>query len=110
MHSQFSTERNWNKFHTPRNILMALVGEVGEVAEHFQWRPDAECQVGLPAWTEPQRTALGEELSDVLIYLCRLADRCEIDLGKAVIDKMDKNCKKYPIEKAFGNSKKYNEL
>jgi len=110
MHSEFSIQRNWNQFHTPRNILLALVGEVGEVAEHFQWRSDADCQVGLPTWTDEQRSALGDELSDVLVYLVRLADRCEIDLGKAVHDKMDKNIKKYPVDKAFGSSKKYNEL
>lgn len=110
MHSSFSTARNWDQFHTPRNILMALVGEVGEVAEHFQWKSDAECQVGLPSWTPEQRTALGEELSDVLVYLVRLADRCQIDLSKAVLDKMAKNEAKYPVEKAFGSAKKYNEL
>jgi len=110
MHCDFSTKRNWNQFHSPRNILLALVGEVGEVAEHFQWRSDAECQIGLPNWTPEQRNGLGEELADVFIYLTRLADRSQIDLSKAVLDKMAKNEKKYPVEKAFGSSKKYNEL
>lgn len=110
MHSNFATARNWNQFHSPRNILLALVGEVGEVAEHFQWKSDAECTVGLPSWTPEQRSALGEELSDVLVYLVRLADRCQIDLPRAVTDKMAKNEAKYPVEKAYGSSKKYNEL
>ena len=110
MHSEFSTERNWNQFHTPRNIMMALVGEVGEVAEHFQWKSDAECQIGLPNWTPEQRNNLGEELADVQIYLTRLADRCQIDLSQAVCDKMAKNAKKYPVNLAFGNAKKYSEL
>lgn len=110
MHSKFATDRNWNQFHSPRNILLALVGEVGEVAEHFQWKSDTECKVGLPNWTPEQKSALGEELSDVLVYLVRLADRCQIDLSKAVFDKMAKNEAKYPVEKSYGSSKKYNEL
>lgn len=110
LHSDFSAKRDWDKFHQPRNVALAMVGEVGEVVEHFQWRSDAECQVGLPKWTAEQKAALGEELSDVLIYLVRLADRCEIDLGAAVVEKMKKNDAKYPVDKAFGSSKKYTEL
>lgn len=110
LHADFAAERNWGQFHTPRNLMMALTGEVGEVAELFQWRSDKECQVGLPYWTPEERANLGEELSDVLIYLVRLSDRCGIDLAKAVQDKMKKNAKKYPVEKAFGSSKKYNQF
>ncbi|KAJ6225890.1 hypothetical protein RDWZM_004435 [Blomia tropicalis] len=108
LHNKFVTERNWEQYHSPRNIMMAMVGEIGEIAELFQWRNDSDCQVGLHSWTDEQRNALGEELSDVLIYLTRLADRCHIDLPKAVLDKMKKNEEKYPIDKVFGSSKKYN--
>lgn len=110
LHSQFSKDRNWDQFHSPRNLLLALVGEVGEVSEHFQWKPDSQCTHGLPEWSDSDKDALGEELSDVLIYLVRLADRCKVDLPRAVLSKMDKNSAKYPVEKAFGMSKKYNEL
>lgn len=110
LHDDFATERDWDQFHSPRNILLALVGEVGEIAEHFQWKADSQCQLGLLEWTLEQREALGEELSDVLIYLVRLADRCRIDLSRAVLQKMEKNRLKYPVEKAKGCAKKYNEL
>lgn len=110
LHGTFVKERNWDQFHLPRNLLLALVGEVGEIAEHFQWRQDSACQYGLPEWTPQQRNALGEELSDVLIYLVRLADRCKIDLSQAVLEKLKQNELKYPVDKAYGSSKKYNEL
>lgn len=108
--NNFAKRRNWNQFHSPRNVLLAMVGEVGEVAELFQWRFDSECEPGLKNWTPEQRQALGEELSDVLVYLIRLAERCEIDLPEEVVKKMAKNELKYPVEKAYGSAKKYNEL
>jgi NTP pyrophosphatase (non-canonical NTP hydrolase) len=60
----FAAERDWNQFHTPRNLCMALSGEIGEVSECFQWRSDADCAVGLPTWSAKDKQALGEELSD----------------------------------------------
>jgi dCTP diphosphatase len=62
----FCDEREWHRFHQPRNLALALVGEVGEVAELFQWRGDDGAGVGLPGWSEADRVHLGEELSDVL--------------------------------------------
>lgn len=64
-------EREWDQFHTPRNLMLALTGEVGELAEIFQWK--GEVAAGLPTFTEQERTHLGEELADVMIYLTRLA-------------------------------------
>ena len=105
----FVAERAWHKFHTPRNVLLALVGEVGEVAELFQWR--GEVPVGLgegdEGWSSTDRTHLGEELSDVLLYLVRLADLCRVDLPAAALRKMRRNAEKYPVDRCRGSSAKY---
>jgi len=106
MQGKFCTDRKWEQFHTPRNLLLALVGEVGEVSELFQWKGE-DCRDGLPDWSEEEKTHLGEELSDVLIYLVRLADKCKVDLPTAVLRKLAINNDKYPVEKARGSSKKY---
>lgn len=103
----FAAERGWGKYHQPRNLLLALVGEVGELAELFQWRE--EVPEGLPGWTTSERDALSDELSDVLIYLVALADKCRVDLPSAVLRKMEKNCLKYPAKQVYGSSKKYTE-
>eukprot|EP00301_Raphidiophrys_heterophryoidea_P024480 c7964_g1_i1.p1 GENE.c7964_g1_i1~~c7964_g1_i1.p1 ORF type:complete len:175 (-),score=39.77 c7964_g1_i1:57-581(-) len=97
---QFAQEREWGQFHIPRNLVLAMVGEVGEVAEHFQWKSDQQCAPLLPGWTDTQREALGEELSDVLCYLVRLSDVCGVDLATAVQNKIRKNAAKYPVDKA----------
>ncbi|KAJ7280483.1 hypothetical protein O6H91_19G038300 [Diphasiastrum complanatum] len=101
----FATARDWDKFHSPRNLLLALVGEIGELSEIFQWR--GEVQKGLPGWNLGEKEHLGEELSDVLLYLVRLSDVCGIDLGQAVLRKIKKNNLKYPVEKCKGSSNKY---
>ncbi|KAM7462516.1 hypothetical protein LguiA_030637 [Lonicera macranthoides] len=95
---EFSKAREWGKYHTPRNLLLAMVGEVGELSEIFQWR--GEVEKGLPKWEESEKEHLGEELSDVLLYLIQLADVCGIDLGDAATKKIVKNGIKYP-PKAF---------
>ncbi|XP_056315586.1 glutamyl-tRNA(Gln) amidotransferase subunit B, mitochondrial [Danio aesculapii] len=107
MQAEFTDERNWNQFHQPRNLLLALVGEVGEVSELFQWR--GEVAEGLPDWTEPEREHLAQELSDVLIYLVELAEKCHVDLPRAVLRKMALNRLKYPASKVHGSAKKYTE-
>lgn len=107
MISSFVCERDWEKYHTPRNLLLALVGEVGELSEIFQWRSDDECKKGLPKFNDADRIHLGEEMADILIYLCRLADVCGVNMKHAVKDKMKKNEKKYPSELVKGSSKKY---
>mmetsp|Transcript_14110 Transcript_14110/g.23052 ORF Transcript_14110/g.23052 Transcript_14110/m.23052 type:complete len:276 (-) Transcript_14110:681-1508(-) len=99
----FAEERDWRQFHLPRNLVLAMVGEVGEVAELFQWK-DAE--PGLDNFTVKEKNRVGEEIADVLLYLVQLADRCGIDLGHAALDKMKKNAMKYPIEKSKGSAKK----
>ena len=102
----FAEERDWNQYHTPRNLLLALVGEVGELSEIFQWKGEVK---DTKDWNEKEKIHLGEEISDILLYLIRLADKCDININKAVIDKIEKNKEKYPVEKVKGNSKKYNE-
>ncbi|XP_075508116.1 uncharacterized protein LOC142545019 [Primulina tabacum] len=91
---EFAKDRDWEKYHSPRNLLLAMVGEVGELSEIFQWR--GEVEKGLPNWEESEKEHLGEELSDVLLYLIRLADICGIDLGDAATRKILKNAIKYP--------------
>ncbi|KAK8701885.1 hypothetical protein V6N13_020263 [Hibiscus sabdariffa] len=95
--ADFAKERNWEQFHSPRNLLLALVGEVGELSEIFQWK--GEVPKGLPDWKEEEKVHLGEELSDVLLYLVRLSDICGIDLGKAALRKAELNAIKYPASK-----------
>ncbi|XP_023262078.1 dCTP pyrophosphatase 1 [Seriola lalandi dorsalis] len=107
LQAQFTDERDWNQFHQPRNLLLAMVGEVGEVAELFQWR--GEVAEGLPDWTESEREHLAHELSDVLIYLVELAEKCHVDLPQAVLRKMALNRLKYPASKVHGSAKKYTE-
>jgi dCTP diphosphatase len=103
----FAAEREWETFHTPRNLVLALVGEVGELAEIFQWRGDSGSPPNLAGWTAKDREHLGEELSDVLIYLVRLSDRCGVDLSAAAVAKLAKNAAKYPAGQSKGRSDKY---
>ena len=102
----FADERDWNQYHTPRNLVLALVGEVGELSEIFQWKGEVK---NCDNWDEKEKEHLGEELSDILLYLIRLADKCDIDLGKAAYKKIIKNAEKYPVSKVKSSSKKYNE-
>jgi len=95
--AEFARERDWDQFHSPRNLLLALVGEVGELSEIFQWK--GEVPKGLPDWDAADKEHLGEELSDVLLYLVRLADICGVDLGDAVLRKFKKNGLKYPVQR-----------
>jgi dCTP diphosphatase len=105
--SKFVSDRNWNQFQTPRNLLLAMVAEVGELSEIFQWK--GEVQQGLPGWSAEDRTHLEQELSDVFIYLMRLAEECRVDLPRVAAAKIEANSRKYPVEKFYGTSKKYNQ-
>ncbi|PWA63667.1 dCTP pyrophosphatase 1 [Artemisia annua] len=91
----FAKERDWEQYHSPRNLLLALVGEVGELSEIFQWK--GEVPKGLGDWKEEEKVHLGEELSDVLLYLVRLSDICGVDLGQAALRKIRLNAIKYPV-------------
>ncbi|KAL0482559.1 dCTP diphosphatase [Acrasis kona] len=102
----FADERDWEQYHTPRNLMLAMVGEVGELSEIFQWTGEVTSEQ-VKNWDEKKRQHLGEEMSDVLLYLIRLADKCGIDLPAAASRKIIKNGEKYPATKAFGKSDKY---
>jgi len=102
---QFATTRDWEQFHTPKNLTMALVAEAGELVECFQWLTPEE-SYELP--TEKQ-TEVSHEMADVLIYLLRLADVLSIDIEQAVAEKMEINERKYPAEQVRGSAKKSTE-
>ncbi|CAO2826495.1 unnamed protein product [Amaranthus hypochondriacus] len=93
----FAQERGWQPYHTPRNLLLALVGEIGELSEIFQWK--GEVERGIPNWKEEEKKHVGEELADVLLYLIQLSDSCDIDLGQVALKKIELNALKYPPNK-----------
>ncbi len=103
---RFAAEREWERFHTPKNLAMALSGEAGELIEHFQWL-SAEQSASLPA---PEREAVALEMADVLLYLVRMADVLGIDLADAARRKMAINARRYPVELARGRADKYDRL
>ncbi len=98
----FAQERGWDQFHTPKNLLMALTGEVGELVEIFQWLSAEEAEAEAVMKDEKLATHIKEEVADVLIYLVRLSDRLNIDLLEAAQDKMRKNAVKYPAKNNRG--------
>jgi dCTP diphosphatase len=102
----FASARDWDQFHSPKNLAIALSVEAGELLEHFQWLSDLESATLMPE----KLAKIREELADVLLYLVRLADKLEVDLAAAAVDKIEINSKRYPIDKARGSYKKYNEL
>jgi dCTP diphosphatase len=106
--SIFASERNWDQYHSPKNLAMALTGEVGELSEIFQWlTEDASKSVA----TNPDTaTAVRDELADVTLYLVRLASVLGVDLNEAVSQKLQKNAAKYPVDKSHGSHKKYDKL
>lgn len=104
---RFAAARDWEQFHTPKNLAMALAVEAAELMEHFQWLT-AEDSVALAR--KPRRRAVEEEIADVLLYLTRLADVLGIDPLAAARRKLRVNARKYPVRKARGRATKYTEL
>ncbi len=92
----FADQRDWQRFHTARNLMLALTGEVGELAEIFQWQTDEQV-LNMPVDDPARYQHLQEEVADVLLYLVRLAGVMKIDLDQAVRNKMEKNALKYPV-------------
>lgn len=103
--NQFVEERDWAQFHSPKNLSMAMIVEAGEVVEHFQWMTEEDSR-HLDADKKEQ---VGQELSDTLVYLLRIAEVCDIDLLDAANKKIDLNAKKYPADKVKGSNAKYTE-
>jgi NTP pyrophosphatase (non-canonical NTP hydrolase) len=102
----FAAERDWEQFHNPKNLAMALAGEAGELLEHFQWLT-FEQAAHLPDET---RAEVALEAADVLLFLVRLCDKLGIDLAAACEKKLVLNARKYPVEKSRGKATKYNKL
>ncbi|MDD3179741.1 MAG: MazG-like family protein [Opitutaceae bacterium] len=104
----FARERDWEQFHSPKNLCMALAAEAAELMEHFLW---TESHASLAVARDgKKRPEIEAELADVVIYALEFANICGIDLAAAVEAKMAANAKKYPVEKARGRAVKYTEL
>ncbi|HAF44309.1 MAG TPA: nucleotide pyrophosphohydrolase [Gallionellaceae bacterium] len=102
---RFAADRDWDQFHSPKNLSMALIAEAAELVEHFQWVTEEQSK-SLPS---EKLAEIEMELADVQIYLVRLADKLQLDLLAAVEKKLAINEKKYPASKVRGSSKKYTE-
>jgi NTP pyrophosphatase (non-canonical NTP hydrolase) len=104
----FVRERNWERFHTPKNLSMALAGEAAELMEIFQWLSQSESK---SIMKDPAKAmAVRHELADILSYLLRISDVLDVDLEPAFREKMEHNRQKYPVKLAKGNARKYYEL
>jgi dCTP diphosphatase len=103
---EFAAERDWDKFHSPKNLASALSVEAAELLERFQWLTEDESRA-LPS---AERARVREEMADVLNYLVRLADKLDVNLLDAAREKIELNAQKYPVEKARGSAKKYSEI
>jgi dCTP diphosphatase len=104
----FISERDWERFHTPKNLVMALAGEVGELVAIFQWLDPEESELAMADRSRTEQVR--DEMADVFAYLLRLADVLGVDLEDALAAKMIKNAQKYPIEAARGKARKYTDL
>lgn len=104
----FARERDWEQFHTPKNLSMALAAETGELMEHFLWSTSEQSRA--IADDAAKRGKIAEELADVVIYALEFANMTRLDLAAAIEAKMAANAKKYPVEKARGRADKYTEL
>jgi len=103
---QFAAERDWDQFHSPKNLASALAVEAAELLERFQWLTEDQSR-RLP----PEELAkVRDEMADVLNYLVRLADKLDVNLLEAARDKIEVNARKYPVEKSRSSAKKYSEL
>jgi dCTP diphosphatase len=103
---KFRDERDWMQFHDPKNMSISIIIEAAELLEHFQWKTKEEVK----KYVEENREDIRDEIADVALYLFELADNLGIDLLNAMEKKLEKNKKKYPVEKAKGKHTKYNKL
>ncbi len=104
--TRFSEERDWDQFQSPKNLSMALVGEAAELLELFQWLTEQQSIEIVN--DEKQMSLVREEIGDVFLFLVRLADKLEVNIEKAALEKMEINAMKYPVKLSKGNIEKYN--
>ena len=102
---KFAQDRDWDQFHSPKNLTMALSVEVAELVEHFQWLTEEQSQ----QLDDKTLAEVADEIADVQVYLIRLADKLGVDILASVDEKIKKNEAKYPADKVKGSSKKYTE-
>lgn len=100
---EFAKERDWEQFHSPKNLAMALSVEVAELLEIFQWMSEEDSKT----LSKESNDSVAEEIADVQIYLARIADILDIDIGEAVEKKLQVNREKYPADRVRGSSRKY---
>lgn len=104
----FARERDWEQFHAPKNLSMALAAEAGELMEHFLWTTPEQSRA---VTSDPvKRAKIAEELADVVIYALEFANITGLDVASAIEAKMAANAQKYPVEKARGRAEKYDQL
>lgn len=103
---QFAKDRDWDQFHSPKNLSMALSVEAGELVEKFQWLTEQQSF----ELSDKKKKEVEEEIGDILIYLVRIADQLDVELIKVADEKLKQNAEKYPIEKAKGKADKYTEF
>jgi dCTP diphosphatase len=109
---RFAAARDWDQFHSPKNLAIALSIEAAELLETFQWMTEADSrnlEADSASLAPEQKAEISKELADVLLYLIRLADKLNVDLAAAAAAKIEINAAKYPIEKARGSSKKHSD-
>ena len=105
--ADFAKIRDWEKFHSPKNLAMAIAGEAGELLEIFQWLTEQE---SVRIKNDPSiKEKVSHELADITLYIISIADKLNIDLNEAILNKMEINNKKYPVSKVRGSAKKYTE-
>ena len=105
---EFARERDWEQFHSPKNLSMAIAAEAAELMEHFLWQSPEQSRADMEA--EKLRAKVEEELADIFIFAIEFANMTEIDLAAVIEAKMKRNAEKYPVEKARGRSDKYTDL
>ncbi|MBU0629190.1 MAG: nucleotide pyrophosphohydrolase [Nanoarchaeota archaeon] len=104
---KFCEERDWNQFHNAKDLAIGIITESSELLEHFRFKSENEVEEIL---NSDKRKEVTEELADIMFFVLRLAQRYDIDLSTELEEKIKKSAEKYPIEKAKGTNKKYNEL
>ena len=103
----FIKERDWEQFHSPKNLAIAIGAEVGELMECFQWKTDEEIDNMIK---QENTQKIADEMADIYMYLVSLGNSMNINLEEAIQSKLEKNRSKYPVTKSFGSAKKYTEL